>query len=288
MKKFILLTAVCSLSLNMMAQDDDMYFVPTKENVAKEAESYGMPKSTYYSGSNRSVDDYNGRLSSSVTPVDSLGNEIETDDYQYTRRMTRFDDYSPSVAYWQGYRDGSWSSPWYFNRYYYSVYDPWFDPWYDTMYYYDSYYGWYSPWRYGWYYSSYYRPWGYYSWYTPIYYGGGSYRPVSHRRFHANRNVSGSTSFGHANNRNVRTSNTSFGNNRSSNSSGTFGNRSRTTTSNSNNNNSGFGSNRTTSSSSGFGSSRSSSSSSSSSNRSSGGGSFGGGSRSGGGGRFGR
>jgi hypothetical protein len=173
MKKFILLTAVCSLSLNMMAQDDDMYFVPTKENVAKEAESYGMPKSTYYSGSNRSVDDYNGRLSSSVTPVDSLGNEIETDDYQYTRRMTRFDDYSPSVAYWQGYRDGSWSSPWYFNRYYYSVYDPWFDPWYDTMYYYDSYYGWYSPWRYGWYYSSYYRPWGYYSWYTPIYYGGG-------------------------------------------------------------------------------------------------------------------
>lgn len=174
MKQWILFAALCSMPLTMMAQDDDMYFVPTKENVAKEAENYGMPKSTYYSGSKRSIDDYNGRLSSSITPVDSLGNEVETDDYQYTRRLTRFDDYSPSLAYWQGYRDGSWSSPWYFNRYYYSVYDPWFDPWYDYMYYGD-YYSWYSPWRYGWY-GSYYRPWGYYSWYTPYYYYGGGRR----------------------------------------------------------------------------------------------------------------
>ena len=89
MKKWILFTVLCSLPLGMMAQDDDMYFVPTKENVAKEAESYGMPKKTYYSGSSRSVDDYNGRLSTSVTPIDSAGNAVEeADDYQYTRRMT--------------------------------------------------------------------------------------------------------------------------------------------------------------------------------------------------------
>ena len=33
MKKLILLTFVSAFSLSMVAQDDDMYFVPTKENV---------------------------------------------------------------------------------------------------------------------------------------------------------------------------------------------------------------------------------------------------------------
>ena len=47
MKKLILLTAVAALPLGLMAQDDDMYFVPSKENVAQEAKTYGMPKNTY-------------------------------------------------------------------------------------------------------------------------------------------------------------------------------------------------------------------------------------------------
>ena len=264
MKKWILLAAICSLPLQLMAQDDDMYFVPTKENVAKELEDYGMPRNTYYSGSNRSIDDYNGRLSSTVTPIDSAGQEVETEDYQYTRQLSRFDDYSPSQAYWDGYRDGRWNSPWY----------------------YTGYYGYYSPWRYGWYSSYYYRPWGYYSWYTPIYYHGGrGHRSTAHDRFHANRNVSGSSSFGNgfgrarggynsrggfgnsrgSNNRSTSTQNSTFGNSRSS--------------------NTGFGNRSSSSSSSSFGGNRSSSSSSGGSR----GGSFGGGSRSGGGGgRFGR
>ena len=99
MKKWILLTTICSLPLQLMAQDDDMYFVPTKENVAKEAENYGMPKKTYYSGSNRSIDDYNGRQSSSITPIDSTGQKVETEDYQYTRQLSRFDDYIWLVQY---------------------------------------------------------------------------------------------------------------------------------------------------------------------------------------------
>ena len=296
MKKWILLAAICSLPLQLMAQDDDMYFVPTKENVAKELEDYGMPRNTYYSGSNRSVDDYNGRLSSSVTPVDSLGNEVETEDYQYTRQLSRFDDYSPSQAYWEGYRDGRWLSPWYYGRYgwYSTWYDPWYaswyDPWYDSWYY-TGYYGYYSPWRYGWYSSYYYRPWGYYSWYTPIYYHGGrGHRSTAHDRFHANRNVSGSSSFGNGfgRARGGYNSRGGFGNSRSSNRStttqnGTFGS--------SRNNSTGFGSRSSSSNSSSysssgsFGSNRSSGSSSGGSR----GGSFGGGSRSGGGGgRFGR
>ena len=287
MKKWILLAAICSLPLQLMAQDDDMYFVPTKENVAKEAENYGMPKKTYYSGSNRSIDDYNGRLSSTVTPIDSTGQEVETEDYQYTRQLSRFDDYTPSQAYWEGYRDGRWLSPWYYGRYgwYSTWYDPWYDPWY-----YGGYYSWSSPWRYGWYSSYYYRPWGYYSWYRPYYryYGGRSYRPTAHQRFHANRNVTSTSAFGNGFGRNRSTG--SF-NNRSNN--GTFGNRS--TTSRTTTNNGGFNGSRNST---GFGSSNRSSSSSSGSfgtSRSSGGGggsrggSFGGGGgRSGGGGRFGR
>ena len=112
------------LPLSMLAQDDDMYFVPTKENLAKEAKMYGMPQNVYYSGSNRSVDDYNRRAQFSY-PVDSTGNDIidfsavrgvypdsaysqpvENDDYALTRRMSRFDDYTPSEAYWDGYRAG--------------------------------------------------------------------------------------------------------------------------------------------------------------------------------------
>ena len=290
MKKWILLAAVCSLPLLMMAQDDDMYFVPTKENVAKEAETWGMPKKTYYSGSNRSVDDYNGRLSSTVTPIDSLGKEVETDDYKYTRQLSRFDDYTPSQANWEGYRDGRWTSPWYYDRYgwYSTWYDPWYiswyDPWYDPWYY-GGYYGWNSSWRYGWY-GSYYRPWGYYySWYTPIYYyGGRGHKSTAHDRFHANRNVSGSSSFGNGFGRARGGSSNSrggFGNSRSSSNRSTTTQRS--TFGNSRSNNSGFGSRSSSSSSSSFGSNRSSSSGGSR------GGSFGGGSRSGGGGgRFGR
>lgn len=183
MKQWILFAAICSMPLTMMAQDDDMYFVPTKENVEKEAERYGLPSNTYYSGSDRSVDNYNGRLSTTITPLDSTGRAIEGEDYQYTRRLSRFDDYSPSAAYWEGYRDGRWMSPWYYGHYY-SWYDPWYDPWYYGSYYYGyygyygGYYSWSYPWRYGWY-SSYYRPWRYYGWGTPYYYGRTHYRSYS-------------------------------------------------------------------------------------------------------------
>lgn len=207
MKKLILLTLVSAFSLSLMAQDDDMYFVPTKENVAKEARKYGMPQNVYYSGSNRSVDDYNRRAQFSSL-VDSTGNDIidfsavrgvypdsaysqpvENDDYALTRRMSRFDDYTPSEAYWDGYRAGRWSSPWY--NTWYSWYDPWYyDSWWywNDPFYYSSWYGW----RYPYYYST---------WYSPRYYGyhyyggsyisrGGSSRLSSNMRFYDRRNYS--------------------------------------------------------------------------------------------------
>ena len=77
MKKLVLLSVLFgAMPFTMMAQDDDLYFVPTKENVAKEAEKYGMPTDTYYAGSTRSADEYNRRAWSRVAPIDSAGNDI--------------------------------------------------------------------------------------------------------------------------------------------------------------------------------------------------------------------
>ena len=80
MKKLVLLSVLLgAMPITMMAQDDDLYFVPTKENVAKEAEKYGMPTDTYYAGSTRSADEYNRRAWSRVAPIDSAGNDITED-----------------------------------------------------------------------------------------------------------------------------------------------------------------------------------------------------------------
>ena len=185
MKKWILLSALLgAMPLSMLAQDDDMYFVPTKANVAKTKASYGVPRDTYYSGSNRSADEYNRRGSSyQVIAGDSLSDVIDfsavagvypdsTEEFGLTRQMQRWDGYEPSDAYAAGYTAGrrdswGWHSPWYWSSYY-----PWYDYWYYDPWYY-SYYGWYGgwydPWYYGWGYPYYYRSW----YYNPGYWGWG-------------------------------------------------------------------------------------------------------------------
>jgi hypothetical protein len=77
-------------------------------------------------------------------------------DFKATREMARWDGYTPSDAYWEGYSQGSkyarviWHSPWYYSSYY-PWYDSWYwDPWYYDPWYYSSWhYGWYDPWYYG-------------------------------------------------------------------------------------------------------------------------------------------
>ncbi len=164
MRKFILMSMfVLAMPASMIAQDD-MYFVPTKKNVAESTADFGIPRGTYYSGSDRDVDEYN-RQGSSVHQIDSAGNDgIEfdsvagvypsvaqnsDDDYAYTRLMSRFDGYHWSDSYWAGFHDGrfdawGWGSPWYYSSWYHSPwhYSGWFyDPWY---------HGWYDPWYHGW------------------------------------------------------------------------------------------------------------------------------------------
>ena len=177
-----------SLILGALAQDDDMYFVPSKKSSVSTTtvRSSARPAPTFYSGSNRSVDEYNRRGGSyyQVVSNDSVGNDIisfngelgvypdsaATEDFALTREMSRWDGYEPDPnAYAEGYRDGrrdswslySWHSPWFYATYYpwYDSYWYWNDPWYYRH------YGWYSTWYDPWYYDRYY-------WYGPRYYGG--------------------------------------------------------------------------------------------------------------------
>ena len=158
-----------------------------------------------YSGSNRSVDEYNRRGGSyyQVLPTDSTAIDVipfngepgvypdsmMNDDFTLTRQMSRYDGYEPSQSYWAGYAAGrndswGWHSPWYYSSFY-----PWYDSWYwyDPWYY--GYYGWYGGWHSPWHYSYWYHPYGwygsYYSYYSPGYGGGG--RTVSYRNDHGLR-----------------------------------------------------------------------------------------------------
>ena len=202
MKKWILTTLVVGmLPLSMMAQDD-MYFVTGKQKAAKKSEprsSYTPAAETYHTGSSRNVDEYNRRGGSSyeVLPADT-GDIISFSpvegvypdsigEFRVTRELTRWEGYTPTQAYWEGYSQGnqdartSWYSPWYYSSYY-----PWYDSWYYDPWYYDPWYSWhyrpwyYSSWNYGWYdpwyYGSYWGwgPYYHYGW-GGYYHGGGVY-----------------------------------------------------------------------------------------------------------------
>ena len=65
MKKNVFLAAVImSLPLFVNAQSDDVYFTPKKssvEKIANRSANKDESRTTYYSGSNRDVDEYNRR-----------------------------------------------------------------------------------------------------------------------------------------------------------------------------------------------------------------------------------
>lgn len=172
---------------------DDMYFTPKKvDKIENTKESNAVRQALV-----RDVDEYNRRnqyssqyqnidldtLYSDVIIVDSVsadtivGNVFSKgdidyaydpeDDYTYSRRLSRYDDYY-------------WHDPWYYGWYGYGPY------WYGSPYWwYDS---WYDPWFYGWH-----RPWNwYYSWHWPVVH----YRPyrgitgtTNHGRPHRNNGV---------------------------------------------------------------------------------------------------
>ena len=332
MKKLLLISMLIgAMPLSMMAQDDDLYFVPSKKKVETTGSSVRntAERPTYYAGSNRDIDEYNrrGKFRSSYQTIgtDSLGNDIiefhegtgiypDTvfvdsmwmakngyndfdNDFTYSRRMSRWDDYY------------GWYDPWFYGHWgwrplgYYS----WYDPWYYGPY--GWYSSWYDPWYYGYYGWGYPYGWGRYGWGYPYYYGwyghywgGYPHHGYAYHRGGYDRGHTGTLGYYDRSN---------YGNrgqiNRSGNNNGTYtrkgttygsgnkglGSRRPTTTSTtrSSSNNSSSSYNSHSSGNSNFGGNRSygnsgysGGSSSFGGSRSSGGGSFGGGSRSGGGG----
>ena len=325
MKKFVLLAVlVAAMPLTTMAQDDDLYFNP-KQEAKKEAalreqraKAYARVRAVrdslyaiYWSGSPRSVDEYNrnGRILSHYQGIttDSLGNDIisfrlekavkpdsiyddeafaqkfinQDEDFEYTRGLSRWDGYynpwfydyyGVGPYYWRsGY--WGWRNPWRYG-YYAGWYDPWFDPFYDPWYY--GYAGWYGGWDSPWY------GWGGY--YNPWYWGGPM---IGHVHYSGNpKGYAGNRSWngpGHNSGRyNGRRDDNSYGNRNFGNRSNrdynnSFGNSNRSN--NGNSNFSGFGNRSGNFGGGSFGGSHS--------GGSFGSGSFGGGSRSGGGGSFG-
>ena len=214
MKK-MLFYLLAFMPLSMMAQDDDLYFVPKKKaSVEVVTDNYGLPKDTYYEGSNRSVDEYNRRMKSSYTEIAGDSSKVDVidfngqkgvypdslknGDFELTKKMTRFDDYvlTDNEAFWAGYRKGvndwGWHSPWYYS--YYDWYDPWYYPYWYGGWYRGWYTGWYGPWYRGWYDPWYYGYYGYpyYAYRSyPIYYGG-SYTTYRSPRYHSPRRSFGS------------------------------------------------------------------------------------------------
>lgn len=325
MKKFVLLAVlVAAMPLTTMAQDDDLYFNP-KQEAKKEAalreqraKAYARVRAVrdslyaiYWSGSPRSVDEYNrnGRILSHYQGIttDSLGNDIisfrlekgvkpdsiyddeafaqkfinQDEDFEYTRGLSRWDGYynpwfydyyGVGPYYWRsGY--WGWRNPWRYG-YYAGWYDPWFDPFYDPWYYgYAGWYGgWYSPWC-GW--GGYYNPW---YWGGPmighVHYSGNPKGYAGNRSWNGPGNNSGRYNGRRDDN---SYGNRNFGNRSNRDYNNSFGNSNRSN--NGNSNFSGFGNRSGNFGGGSFGGSHS--------GGSFGGGSFGGGSRSGGGGSFG-
>ena len=199
MKKLLLISMLIgAMPLSMMAQDDDLYFVPKKKaqvehvkDIAPVVAPQSKAKSSYevIDGDTTKLDVIDFTDGKGVYPADTL----EAEDFALTKNMVRFDDYdvSSNAAFWAGYRAGSstwgWHSPWYYSRY--GWYDPWYyGSWYSSVMWNNPYYlSWWDPYYYGWY-DPYWSTWGwpyygyysYYSWYSPYrywgypyYYGGG-------------------------------------------------------------------------------------------------------------------
>ena len=176
-------------SLSMQAQDDDLYFTPSKKksqdmnatvtsvrsNQQSASTQSSRPALAVYNNNSRDEDEYNrrnvnyaGAWQTGGGAEDSLVAQVDTvyvtspdmydpeADFIYSRRLLRF--HSPRFGF-------ALSSPYYWDLVYgYGVYNYLYDPFYWDLY--DPFY-----WDYGWGYGWSWRPWysSFYGWYSPYY-----------------------------------------------------------------------------------------------------------------------
>ena len=171
MKKILSLMLLAAVGfMPATAQDDDVYFVPSKSsktsqkdrsNFSSQAERIPVEASNTYDNlyemSDRDIDAYNRRyaVTDSIDAPDDYAEDNE--EGTYTRRLVRF--HSPTVGVYV-------SSPYYDVVADYYWYDPWFTPWYYSPFYGPNYAWTWSPWAYDWYWG-----WGWHTWwYDPWHY----------------------------------------------------------------------------------------------------------------------
>jgi hypothetical protein len=223
MKRLLFLT-LSLMPLLSMAQDDDLYFTPTKKrakNVNTSAQVYNVTddsdrKYSVYSNNTRSDDEYNRRYSNTDGAYQMSGGSdtlnmgaVRVDTvYKYIVKNNYYSDYSYSLGF-RRFRH-RYYDPFYWDWDYYYL---WGDPWaysyyypYGTWGYYSPY--WYGGWHGGWYGYNY-GWYGYYDWYAwnnPWHYHGGYVGGSSHHNFTSHSNRGGFGSF---------SSNASYGGRRS-------------------------------------------------------------------------
>lgn len=178
MKRIIfILVLVGAIPLSLLAQDDDMYYVPGKSQQSEKADKPDESEQpTYYCGSDRDVDEYNrrGRVRSYYQKIgsDSLGNDIiEFHEGDGTYGSSGMNDtvyvYPGSEQYYDD-SDFDYTYSRYLGRFdgFYGWYDPYFSFYWRGPYWWGYDYYWYDPLYYG-----YYSPWYWYGWHSPYYYG---------------------------------------------------------------------------------------------------------------------
>ncbi len=173
MKKYVcLFLLLACASVQSRAQDDDIYFVPSKEEIKKAEQPVHSEYDAILSGEETEnwaegrgnghwdVDDYNrrGEHSAATAETDSVeAYDSMSGSGEYTTRIVRF--HSPRVGIYV-------SSPYYVDVYDYYWNDPWFyNPWYNDYFY----WGW-RPYAWGGWHS-------WHCWYDPWYHGSWGWHP---------------------------------------------------------------------------------------------------------------
>lgn len=208
MRNVFIAALLMVVPFNLMAQDDDMYFVPSKKAKQEAREKAQQARETRYvtviyepeddymaqedqpdfhTGALRDVDEYNRRGHNHPSSFGEV--HVGNDTLYITEEQLALED---SIRNLSKYREqeeeeynysgrlvrfhGGVRSPYYWDYYYDWAYDPFFyDPfYYNSWYYGPGYYGWYGPYnsawyRHGWY--GWYDPWYDYSWGWGGYYG---------------------------------------------------------------------------------------------------------------------
>lgn len=218
-KSVFLISALLFLSVGAYAQDDDMYFTPSKTSKVNKTDkqplkiqdgSYDEDDDAVYDAdysngkkySDAEIDAYNRRgynVSKDTLFIgdgdkeandyaDRYADEYDSNDYYYSGRLARFHEPAVNIYFGYGVPYWGWSYGYYDWAWGYDPYWSWNYGW--GWNWYPRYYGWYGGWgwSYPWHYHYGWNDWG---WHRPS--GGG--RPWRNNSWNGGRYIAGQTDY---------------------------------------------------------------------------------------------